>query len=442
MLRKASFLTTVAALALAGCTDTDAPLQGERLNVREVLQTRSQAEAPAPENASVAVSLPAMTSNGAWPQSYVSPHARVAHAALGANLSPIWATSIGAGDGRRARVVVDPVMADGRIFTVDSNNMVQATATSGEVLWTYDLTPLRDQNYQAQGGGLAVGGGQLFVSSGFGTLTALDPATGAENWTQRLGATATGKPSWRDGVVYVVSGDTTGWAIEDDDGRVRWQFDVPSDVNNVAGGPAPAISDKFVTFSFGSSSVATVFRQGGLRLWSADILGRRNGVALANVQDITGDPVVSGGMLYAGTHSGRMVGLSLYDGERKWTAQQGALGPAAVAGNALFFVSDRNQLVRLNAEDGSQVWAVDLPGYEPSRNPNRRRDAAFVNSGPVLAGGRLIVAGSDGLIRSFAPEDGALVSSLEIAGGATTRPIVAGGVMYVVSAKGMLHAYR
>ena len=116
--------------------------------------------------------------------------------------------------------------------------------------------------------------------------------------------------------------------------------------------------------------------------------------------------------------------------------------PDLACGEIRFFVSDLNQLIRLDAQSGAQIWAVDLPGYIPRRNPHKRRDSAYANHGPVMAGGRLIVASSDGQIRSFNPEDGALLSSLDIPGGATTKPVVADGVLYVVSGKGRLHAYR
>lgn len=185
-----------------------------------------------------------------------------------------------------------------------------------------------------------------------------------------------------------------------------------------------------------------VFRKGGLRVWSADLLGRRSGLTIAGIDDVTGDPLISGDKIYAGNHSGRVVALSIYNGDRLWTAKHGALGPLWPAGDSVFFVSDLNQLVRLDNETGQEIWVRDLPGYEPKRNPNRRRDAAFANHGPVLAGGRLIVASSDGKIRAFNPEDGALVQEIAIAGGATTRPIVASGTLYVVSRKGVLHAYR
>ena len=62
--------------------------------------------------------------------------------------------------------------------------------------------------------------------------------------------------------------------------------------------------------------------------------------------------------------------------------------------------------------------------------------------GPVLAGGQIIVASNDGKIRFFNPQSGALVRSIDIPGGATTAPVIAGGVMYVVSTQGQLYAFR
>jgi outer membrane protein assembly factor BamB len=437
-------LGLVGALALMGCEREDPVLTGERLDVRDVLQTRlNAADTAAGFEGPRAISLPAQASNDDWAQSPVSPHMRTTHAAFSGQFQPVFSVGIGAGDSRRARLNADPVAGAGRIFTLDSAHRIQATGTDGSVLWSRDLTPPRDNDTEAQGGGLAIGADALYVATGFGTLSALNPETGAEIWSQRLGNTATGAPSLRDGVLYVLAGDQTGWALEADTGLIRWQTDGVGDSNNVAGAPAPAIGPKRVIFSSGTGGLQAVFRQGGLRLWNADLLGRRNGVALAGIDDVTGDPLIAGNVVYAGNHSGRFVALDLASGERLWTAREGALGPAWPVGDSVFFVSDRNQLLRLDAATGDRIWAADLPGYVPTRrNPSKRRDVAFANLGPILAGGRLIVAGSDGMLRAFDPESGAQVAQVDIPGGATTRPIVANGTLYVVSTKGVLHAFR
>jgi outer membrane protein assembly factor BamB len=427
---------------LAGCADREVILPGERLGVREILQDTPGAEGETLDSISAPANVPATTANASWPQSHVSPASRTPNAALSANLTPLWSTPIGQGDKRRARIITDPVVADGRVFTIDSAGQVRATSTAGEALWSYSLVPLRDDPSQALAGGLAYNNGRLYVTSGFGTLSAVDAATGREIWTQKLQSTATGAPTVFGDLVYVVAGDSTAWAVEAEDGRVRWQTDGLGDVGNVAGAAPPAVNSDHVVFSYGSGAVQGAFRQGGLRLWSADIVGQRKGFAIALVDDITGYPVIDGTTVYAGNHSGRVVALNINSGERLWTARHGALDPVWPAGNSVYFVSDLNELVRLNANDGTQIWATDLPGYEPVRRPQRRRDSAYVNHGPIMAGGRLVVASSDGVLRFFDPTSGDLIGQTEIRGGATTRPVVANGTLYVVSKNGVLHAYR
>ena len=58
------------------------------------------------------------------------------------------------------------------------------------------------------------------------------------------------------------------------------------------------------------------------------------------------------------------------------------------------------------------------------------------------SGNRLLLASSDGVIRSFNPENGAQVASFPLSGGAASNPVVAGRTLYDVTAKGKLVAYR
>ena len=151
-------------------------------------------------------------------------------------------------------------------------------------------------------------------------------------------------------------------------------------------------------------------------------------------------PVISGGTVYVGNHSGRLAALDVNSGDRKWVARHGALGPVWPAGDSIFAITDLNELVRLDAGDGSRIWGVPLPNF--TKDKPKRQAEVFAHYGPIIAGGRVIIASNDGKLRSYDPANGALTGSTDIPGGATTAPVVAGGTLYVVSAKGQLHAFR
>ncbi|WP_179380302.1 outer membrane protein assembly factor BamB family protein [Jannaschia marina] len=427
-----------AALVLTACGDDEVFLPGERLPVRDSGGVGVIASATPPVEAP-ALSVPGTRRLADWPMRVGNVQNDPGHATLSPAPQLLWSADIGAGDSRRQRITADPVSDGSRLFTLDAQSGVTATGLNGAQLWSRSLVPGHERASDASGGGLAVAGGTLFVTTGYGELHALDAATGGERWVQRLDAPIT-TPKVSGGLVYLVSRDNRAWAIDAGNGRIQWELPAAPAPSVMATAPAPAVTDRAVIFPFGSGEILASLRQSGIRVWGSSVSGERRGVAYNNVGDITGDPVVSGGTIYAGTSAGRMVALSATSGSRQWTANEGAVSPLAVFGGSVFAVSDRAQLLRMDAATGDVLWRTDLPFYRNQRL--RRREGIYAHFGPVLAGGRLWVASSDGVLRGFNPQNGALAATVEIPGGAASRPIAFGDALYVVGRKGRLHAFR
>lgn len=421
--------------ALAACAEPEVILPGERI---DVLTGQPVAAAVAPRD--VPFRAPAARANADWTQRGGTPARDLVNPALGAVSGRLWSVSIGQGDTRGHRLTAQPVVAGGRIFTLDSQARVTALSPSGAVLWTVDASPARDRGDEASGGGLAVADGRLFVTLGFGDLVALDAATGGEIWRQRLGAVATGAPTALGGRVHVAGRDGTGWTVDAATGRILWSVRSTPDIVGVLGGAGPAATAETVLFPFISGELIAAEPQSGAVQWTAYLLGERPGRSYARVTDITGDPVIIGGRVYVGNHSGETAAIEIGTGQTVWTAGHGALGPVSVAGGSVFLLSDQNELVRLDAGTGETLWAVPLPLFEDPRP--RRREGIFSHYGPLLAGGRLIVASSDGQVRFFDPSNGAVVGSLPLPAGAAAEPVVAGGTLYLLASDGTLNAFR
>lgn len=438
MLRTTLALTAV--LGLTACGEREYILPGERLDPLAVTSPDGPAVMGAPGVSSTALSLPAPRVNADWPQKGGNAQHLAGHMSLGAGTSRIWTADIGQGDDRRYRITADPVVAAGRIFTLDSHARVTATALNGGTAWATDIKPTADASGGASGGGIAYEGGRVFVTTGYGQLVALDAATGGILWRQRVGTAISGAPTVQNGVVYVADRNATGWAVRAENGRVLWQSSGNPSSSGVMGVSAPAVSGSTVIFPYHSGQMQAVDVELGLSNWSAQVAGIRTGRAIATVRDMTGDPVIAGSRVYGGTSSGRINAFDMATGMQDWSARDGAASPVVPLGGSVFAVNDEAQLIRLDAATGGVIWRIDMPYYTDAKT--KRQDRIYAHYGPVLAGGKLVVASTDGLLRMFDPGSGALVGQAQIPGGAASAPVVAGQTLYVVSRSGQLHAFR
>lgn len=435
-----------AMILVAGC-ERERVLPGERFDTRTALAAslpgedgRAPASLAVVTDAARAITLPSASQLEAWPSRGFDAANRLPHATLSATPVAIWTADIGQGNSRRNRIATDPVANASAVFTIDAAGQLQATdLATGAAVWTASLVPDFDRGGNASGGGLALDGARLVVTTPYGEVLSVDAATGAIQWRQRLG-TVLGAPTVTGDVIYVVGRNSEAWAIAANDGRLLWRIPSTDAPAVLVGGAAPAVVDGRVFLPFPSGEIVASFPATGVALWSSFVAGGRLGTAYATLNDITADPVVVGGTVYAGNQSGRVVAMDARSGARLWQASEGAYSPVLVAGDSVFFVSDRNELIRLDARDGTRIWGAELPLFEAERE--RRRKAVFTHYGPILAGGRLVIASGDGVIRIFAPESGELVGTLTINGGASAHPIVVGYTLLVVSAEGRLHAYR
>ncbi len=421
---------------LVACSDNDVLLQGPRLDIRDGFAGAQETEV----NQALPIRLTPASINTEWTHRGGGPTHRIAHPALGEALALQFAVKIGEGNDSGARITADPVVSNGMIYTVDAYARVTAVSISGETLWTRDLAPRTDNASSASGGSLAVSGGRLFVGTGYGRLTALDAASGNKLWSQDLDAPGTAAPTVAGKLVYIVASDSRAWALDVETGRIAWTADGTAPTSNFGGGAGPAIGNELAVFPFPSGEVLAAFPRGGLTRWSTVIAGQRLGHVAASVSDISADPVIDGNRVYVGNVSGRTVALDLATGERLWTLNDGATGPVWPVGGSIFLLNDLNELIRADAASGEVIWRVALPRFVSDR-PKRQRDIHALY-GPILAGGRLIVASSDETLREFDPVSGALLRTTDLPGGAASSPIVAGGTLYVVSTKGQLLAFR
>ncbi len=431
-----------AAMLVAGCGWTDEwfgdpeepPLPGERLSV---LMLERSIE-PDPEAATLSVTLPPPVRNDAWSQAGGTPSHALGHLALAEASRRVWTADIGSGSDSTLRLLAQPVVAGGRVFAMDADAHVAAvSADSGAALWRVDLQP-EDERGDAVGGGVALGEGRLFAATGYGEVVAIDPDTGNILWRRWVGGPVRGAPTVADGRVIVLTLDNQTRALAAEDGTPIWEHAGILETAGLLGSVSPAVDRTTVVVPYSSGELVGLRAESGRPVWGDSLAALRRLGSLSGLADIRGLPVIDNGLVFAVGHSGRTVAIDQRTGARVWEQDLGGVDTPWVAGDLLFVLSNDNELVALTRRFGLVRWVTALPRFD---DPEDEEDP-ILWSGPVLAGGRLWLTGSNAVLLAVAPQDGTIVGETDLPGRTLLPPVVADGTLFVVTDSATLAAYR
>lgn len=438
MLRRIALPLAIAFL-LTGCSgwwggDEAPPLPGERISVLE-LDEAIEVDAAAAE---APFTLPPAQPLDAWPTIAGAPDHVAPHPAVGAGLTRVWRTSIGSGASANRRIVNPPIMANGRLYAMDSVGRVSAVdAGSGNRVWQVRVaSPYEDSD--PLGGGLAFADGVLVATTGFGEVLALDPANGGAYWSVLTDSPIRAAPTVRDGRVYAVTVDNTLYAFDLETGEELWTHSGIIEGAGLLGGAAPAAGDGIVVAAFSSGEVFALRDTNGRPAWSDSLTAVRRLGPLASLADIRGAPIVDDQFVIATSHSGRLAAIDLRSGVRVWEQPVGGIETPAVAGNNIFTLTNNAEMVALVRDRGLIRWVTPLPRFEDPDD----RERPIVWAGPLLAGDRLWLASSTERLVALDSRTGEIVADIDINTSVTLPPIAAGNTLYLLSDGGDLLAYR
>jgi outer membrane protein assembly factor BamB len=435
-------IACAAALTLAGCEylpdwlgeNEGPPLPGERISVLSLDESLE----PDPRIADLEVRLPPPWRNPEWPQPGGMPSSAMHHLEIGDELARVWDINVGAGSDSAARLLALPVIADGRIYAMDAASAVSAyDVQTGRRLWRVGLRPKHEER-GAHGGGLAVDRGRLYVTTGYGDVFALNAENGKMFWTRSIGVPLRAAPTVSGGRVFVISYDNQLNALSAVDGEVLWtHVGIPEDAGLIGSAPA-AVDGDIVVAPYSSGELFALRVENGRVVWSDQLIQTAGATALAALSDIRGRPVIDRGRVIAISHAGRMVAIDLRTGERIWDLDIAGTETPWVAGEFIYVATTEAEVVCVSRRDGRVRWVTQLQRFEDEED----KDEPIIWSGPVLASDRLILVSSHGFAVALSPYNGHLLGQLELPDGAALSPIVADGVLYILTDEADLIALK
>ena len=440
--RAGVILAMVAAIGLTGCelpnwlggSDEDVPLPGERVAVLAFDHSLN----PDPEIADLQVDLPAAVANEAWEQQGGSATHAMNHLALGAQPKTVWQAKVGDGASDDRLILAQPIVTGDRVFTMDSRSIITAfEAQSGREVWQVDLKP-EDEDDGYFGGGIAHEAGRIYVATGFAQVFALDASDGSVIWQQAVRGPVHASPTVADGRVYAITVGNQLSVLAADDGRSLWTHNGIQEIAELLGSAGPAVFGSVAVVPYSSGELFGLLVENGHELWSDSLASLDRFDPITNLAHIRGLPVIDRGLVLAIGNAGRMVAIDIRRGARAWDITLGGVEMPWVGGDFVFVLTNDAKVVCLTRRDGRVRWALALERYG---DPEELEDP-IVWRGPVLAGDRLMVVGSNRQVLSISPYTGELLSTVELPGAPAVSPVVAKETLFVLTEDANLIAMR
>ena len=434
-------LTTVALVAmLAGCGVVGGKKGGPKTPVvgnRVSILSNEQGVEVDPALADVAVTLPAPYVNDSWSQPGGNSSKAMGHVSLAGSPSQAWTVSI-QGSKPQARLAASPVVSDGKLYVIDAGaHVIAFDAASGSRLWQTSL-PAEGNGRALFGGGVSVLGDRLFASTGVGDVVAMEAATGKILWQKHLGGPLRGAPTLENGHVYVMGQDNQIFALNQSDGVTQWTDSGTLQVTGIFGVAAPAAAQGTVIAGYSSGEISAYRYENGRSLWG-DALSRTSiSTAVATLTDIDADPVIDRGRVFAIGQGGRMASYELTSGQRIWEINIAGISTPAVVGEWVFAVTSDAKLLCVSRATGKIRWISQLRRWVKEK----KKDKAIRWTGPVLAGGRLIVVSTRGEMVYVDPASGDVQSTVDMDRSMSLSPVVANNMLYILADDGKLTAFR
>ena len=371
-------LLLAAAIASSGCSvfkkgsGPKTPVLGQRI---AVLTSEGDVEVD-PATQALPMSLPAPVVNDSWSQSGGNPSKSMGHVALGNALHTLFTVQAGRGSSLTARLGAAPIVANGRVYTIDTLGAVRAfDANSGAMIWA-SQTPYDERNNTPSlyGGGIAYDNGRIYSTNGVGYVSALDERTGGIVWKVRPGGPLRGAPTVANGAIYVMSEDNQIYSLKESDGSTNWSQPASLEIAGVFGSASPAVGQGTVVAGFSSGELNAYRYENGRMVWQDTLQRTSISTSVSSLSDIDADPVIDSGQVFAIGQGGRMVALDLISGQRLWELNIAGISTPWVAGDWVFVVTDEAKLLCISRQNGHIRWINQLPQFEKPKSKHGQID--------------------------------------------------------------------
>lgn len=318
-----------------------------------------------------------------------------------ATLKVSWQGSVGSA----ANNVYVPALA-GRIVyaTGESGSVTGFDAASGQVVSRMDAG-------QRVSGGVGTGSAMVLLGTPKGEVLAFD-RDGKPLWKAQLSSEVLAPPQAQDSTVVARSGDGRVYGLDAASGARKWVYQRTTPALSVRSHAGLVIERGGAFIGFPGGRLVGLSIANGNAAWEAVVALPRGATELERVADVTSLPIVDGAQICAVAFQGRVGCFDILRGTVIWARDVSSIAGLAIDARYLYVADDRGAVVALDKTRGTSIWRQD-------------KLAGRGLSAPLAVGRHVAVGDAEGYVHLLSREDGAFTGRIATDGSAILAPPLA-----------------
>lgn len=334
----------------------------------------------------------------------------------------LWASNEGSGvSGRDAKLNL--AVTHQYVVTADAAGEVRVqNRSNGKEVW-------RQKTPSPISSGPTVLDQVILLGTRDAQVLAYDLNHGRLLWNTSVPGEVLSSPKGTNRVVYVNTLGGSLIALDLDSGQQIWRYNLQSPSIVLRRNSSPVITSQQVIAGFANGRLVALNRREGVLDWEHEMSAPRGRSDIQRMGDISGDPVVSNGVVYAVSYQGRLAALSLNNGTPLWEKNMSSYSGVSLNNYGVFVSDTQGHLWCIDRKTGATLW-------EQGALEGRRLTK------PVLWQNKIVVGDNDGFLHWFSQDNGAYLNRVQLdKKGIEATPVLSDNKLYTLSRGGRVAVY-
>ncbi|MDH3342959.1 MAG: outer membrane protein assembly factor BamB [Gammaproteobacteria bacterium] len=270
-----------------------------------------------------------------------------------------------------------------------------------------------------------------------GELIAIDASTAETKWKVNLPSEALSRPVMTTDSILLRTVDGQILSLDQLTGKIRWSYQQTKPALTLRGSGLLVLSRDQVYAGMANGRMVALSLENGEVIWDVILSSPQGHSEIQRLVDVDGQAELFGYVLYVGGYQGRVAAIDVQKGQFLWARDFSTYSGVTVDAKTVYSSDERSHIWAMDRFSGATLWKQEkLQARKVTR--------------PVLFGDYLVVGDADGYLHVLSKFDGHFVARVSVGGeedqflsenGVLVPPVVTDDAIIVTTRDGMLYSY-